>query len=659
MNNGEVYKLNSAKITSKKRSVFPHSTPHLMSMNFGRLYPHSWRMVMPGDSITDAIKSVVRMQTPIAPIMGSSELRYHAFWVPFRLVLNQTKQFFGENDESAWTRRTSIELPKYKFSESFVFTSSSTDETALKSTGDDWIQVGSYSTGGTDYKIWVDAQMSYIYGANKLLDYLGYHPYFDPENAPAELFNNASNGTFGGATLKYVEVYDEFDALLIRAIWLIWNEYYRDENYQDPILFSKDAANVNDFQTLAYPFDFPYGRMSDSKYVPQYSSGMQFVPIINKKHDILVSMLPEPQRGPAVNILSAANGFSPVFAGTEHIASGDPAESISFRYRLGTGVAGGLADKKNLTTDGNGKSGYDGTANAATGFVTPTNLQADISRDTELTINALRLAALTQQFYETLGYFGERYNELIYGLFGVKVADATIDRPEYLGGVSFPIDTFQVPQTSAGGAGQTELGDLGAFGYGSDHSSIADKSFDEWGYFIVLASARVDHLYPTLAAPEIFYKDRLEFHYPIFDHMGMMPFLKKYKNPILSWKKDNLYTQPLFDNDSDGVADGEDAAGFKEAWWNYRAKLASVSGVFNPGQPYSLAYMTYVDTPDASFNQGPLFISAFDEALMVDRTLQLGTTASCFGMQLLVSTQEYETITRVISVNSYPGISRI
>lgn len=657
MSQGEIYRINDAKLGDKPRSTFPLSTPHWFSMNFGRLYPVYTRLMEPGDTLSLDIKSVVRMATPVGPIMGSANLSYHAFWVPFRLVFNLAKQMFGENDETAWTRRSEVEVPYYKYREDIYFTTNANEETVLKSTLDDPYMLCSMPWNANT-KAWVDLRRSFIYGANKLLDYLGEHPFLDTDNFPVDIYQKAVNAGIQGTTISHTVCVGEVPAMLVRAVWLIWNEYYRDENYQDVFLFEKGLVPQNtSLGDYIYPFKFPYGNVSKSAY-DDVSDDVYVneVPIVCKKHDLLTNMLPEPQRGPTVNILAAA-GLAPVVASGNLHAGGDA-------LKLG-GMTNGLPSQFSVGSLGiagpsNLRKGSDiADANYANGSnVSSNNLYSDLSASAGLTLNAFRISVLTSQFYETLGVFGERYNEFIYGLFGVRVSDSTIDRPEYLGGISFPIGTYQVPQTSAGASGQTQLGDLGAFGYGDDKSSLIYKSFSEFGYVIVFASARIDHNYPTLRAPESFWRNRLEFHYPLMDGMGMVPYLKKYYNPILDWKTSTGV--PIFHSAAvESESKGDETVGFKEAWWNMRSKTPTVSGVFNPGNIFSLDHLTYIEKPSNDINQGPLFVSAFEEALIVDRTLQLGSLASIYGQQLQVMQMQDESLTRIIRVNSRPGLTRI
>ena len=71
-----------------------------------------------------------------------------------------------------------------------------------------------------------------------------------------------------------------------------------------------------------------------------------------------------------------------------------------------------------------------------------TGLYADLSTVTAATINQLCQAATLQQFYELDARGGTRYIEIILAHFNVVSPDARLQRPEYLGGSTVPLDVL-------------------------------------------------------------------------------------------------------------------------------------------------------------------------------------------------------------------------
>ena len=93
-------------------------------------------------------------------------------------------------------------------------------------------------------------------------------------------------------------------------------------------------------------------------------------------------------------------------------------------------------------------------------------LYADLSSATAATINAIRTAFQVQKLLERDARGGTRYTEIIRSHFGVVSPDARLQRPEYLGGSSVPVNIAPVAQTSASAisGSATPQGNLSAIG---------------------------------------------------------------------------------------------------------------------------------------------------------------------------------------------------
>lgn len=94
------------------RSKFNLSHGHHMTMNAGFLYPYFQMEVLPGDTIDFRDAFVNRMSTPKYPVMDTAFMDQWLFYVPWRLVWEHTKEFFGENNESAWTPQKEYFIPR-------------------------------------------------------------------------------------------------------------------------------------------------------------------------------------------------------------------------------------------------------------------------------------------------------------------------------------------------------------------------------------------------------------------------------------------------------------------------------------------------------------------------------------------------------------------
>ena len=87
---------------SISRSKFRRPSQHKTSFNLGKLVPiYVDADILPGDTVSIDLAALVRMSTPIAPIMDNIYIDYYAFFVPNRLVWTGWKAFMGENTSTS------------------------------------------------------------------------------------------------------------------------------------------------------------------------------------------------------------------------------------------------------------------------------------------------------------------------------------------------------------------------------------------------------------------------------------------------------------------------------------------------------------------------------------------------------------------------------
>ena len=110
MRDENIFTLNPTNL-SLNRSIFPLKTQVKTSFKLGEIIPLKFFDVLPGDTIKLDMADVVRMGTPMAPIMDNIYLDTYAFFVPYRLLWNHWEQFNGANDSSAWTQTHEYQIP--------------------------------------------------------------------------------------------------------------------------------------------------------------------------------------------------------------------------------------------------------------------------------------------------------------------------------------------------------------------------------------------------------------------------------------------------------------------------------------------------------------------------------------------------------------------
>lgn len=94
------------------RSKFDRSFDMKTTFNCGDLIPIFLSDVLPGDSVKMRTSEVVRMMTPIAPVMDNCYLDTYFFFVPNRLVMDHWVNLMGENDTAPWAQTITYEVPQ-------------------------------------------------------------------------------------------------------------------------------------------------------------------------------------------------------------------------------------------------------------------------------------------------------------------------------------------------------------------------------------------------------------------------------------------------------------------------------------------------------------------------------------------------------------------
>lgn len=94
------------------RSRFQRNSDNKTTFNTGDLIPIYLDEVLPGDTHQIDVACVMRMATPIFPVMDNAFCDFYFFFVPNRLLWEHWKEFMGENKATAWTPKTEYSIPQ-------------------------------------------------------------------------------------------------------------------------------------------------------------------------------------------------------------------------------------------------------------------------------------------------------------------------------------------------------------------------------------------------------------------------------------------------------------------------------------------------------------------------------------------------------------------
>lgn len=534
------------------RSRFSMEPEVKTSFNVSELVPLYWQEILPGDTFEIKTAMAVRMQPLVSAPMDNLHLTLTWMFIPNRLVWDHWKEFMGENTQSAWIPTTEYTVP----------------------------QVGFYG-GCTPYSV---------------ADYLGL----------------PTMNQLGDDRSRYYDV----SVLPFRAYTLCYNEWWRNQNLQDPAMLHTDDT----YRICPYPNqggDLDY----DNPIQSAEFGGKLFK--VTKSADYFTKALPGPQKHEDIYLMEKL----PVYFGEGRSLAEVSEEHKARTSNIGYAASSGADLTNYVSQSWTGNHTY---AQPLNWFV-----------DGNLTISALRTAFQIQKLYEADSRGGSRYVEQLKQHFHVNASDQSLQRPQFLGSKSIPININSVIQTSE--TGNTPQGNIAGYSITSHGTRNSDfiQSFTEHGILMCFAYARIDeHTYQNGIHKSWSRKNRLDYYYPVLSNLSEMPI----KNREL-FTVGHLIGSGNTDNSTD-----DEVFGYQEAWAEYRYAPSYVTSEMRSNVTNSLDSWHFAD----DYQTLPSLSSSWIEETKenVDRTLAVSSSVS---NQLFGDFKFYIKATRPMPMYSIPG----
>jgi hypothetical protein len=537
-----------------RRAKFDRPFNLLTTMNEGDLVPIYVDEVLPADTFKINLNALVRMATPLYPVMDNANIDFYFFFVPSRLLWKHFQNLMGQNDSTFWAETVEYTTP----------------QTTAPATG---------------------------WNVGTIADYMG-----------------IPTGVKGLSV----------NSLPFRAYCKIWNEWFRDENLQQPVTQSIDDTTTN-------------GSNTGTALTDAEAGGLPLK--VCKYKDYFTSCLPSPQK--------AADPVTIPMLGNVPIRSYIDAERTKLAKGYGTSTSRSSSwyydaivqegpDGNTLRSTGaeSGKSYWTSSTPGLGESAQVTYLAADLSNTTATTINELRQAIAVQHIFERDARTGTRYKEILKGAWGVTSPDARLDRSEYIGGYRLPININQVIQTSSTDSTSPQ-GNTAAYSMTTMSRNMCTYSATEHGYVLGLAAIRVDHSYQQGLSRMWTRSTRFSYYDPMLANLGEQAVLNR-----------EIYAQ--------GTAQDEEVFGYQEAWADYRYRTNMITSEMRSTYAQTLDAWHYAD----KYNALPTLSSSWikEGTENIDRTLAV---QSSNNHQFICNFYFDQSWTRPMPVYSVPGLDTI
>lgn len=535
-------------IKQMSRSVFKVRYPVKGSFNLGEICPLGAPIeVVPGDGYLLDVYSVIRMATPIAPIMDDIDAEIAAFFVPTRLISHKT---YGDITSPYSQNQT---------------THNAFEKIIGNGVGNpaDWTRTNLEAFSAPTEKWLPSHARSAAY--TTIGEALG-------------LGLGIANS--GDTTAKNVLGYQLY------GYNLIYQEHYRNQNVES----SRTLDKTSNF----YGVSGEYDDTDDDSSINAYNQALS---VAYKHGDMFINAVPNPQKGPSVPLPLGTR--APLIGHSPYILK-NPDGNTANLFLGNNSTTFNATTTHNLVgyADSQGKdliAKIDNTAESSSGSfsnINRINLYADLSNATAATVNSFIEAYNIQQLLMS-DIKGTRYYEQLKAHYGIENDDIRLYRPEILSVNRFPINISTVVQQSGAAASTSStdqgnyLGTTGGYSMTAHKDHAVSQDFGEFGYIYLLVVCRQSSRCYGQGIPKQYLRStRFDWFFPELARIGWQEIDKRRLNA------ENAANQVF---------------GYEPAWQELRdVNHGQAFGFLNPTKDNSLDYWVlsenYSATPTLSIS---------------------------------------------------------
>lgn len=547
---------NEVECKVPNRSAFNMTHKKRTSMQFDFIYPTLLMETLPDDKFKVKQTNVARFAPMLSPAFGDIKLYTHYFYVPRRIVEPYWKEFWTGKEDFGSISYVSLVVP---YANCLNY--------------DNWLPSGD-----------VPSADGSIFGKQSLADYFGIKP------IPRDTMICNDKGNTPDAC-------DNIDLTPFIAYQYIYNEYYRDSQIDEDLFQPGNALwyltrdGWSDFlreheqggRFYGAQGQFPYGVVSDTTYLDMLRKGCvpftfysrRLTLIANANFDyqgyehIITSLFSLRKRCWYHDYFTSAR---------QSIVSGDvPIVPVRFQNDpQNSSPITKFVERGELYT----------TLNTNNANIVVNNTNAPAQRTINawnfgFTLSALRLANALQKFEEKTIRFGTRYIEQLASHFGVISSDASLQRPQFMGGHQSTAYVQEVSQTSAS-TNDSAQGNYAGQMFTSDSNKNDEVTIysEEHGWLFGLTSVMVAPTYGDgLHKMWNRNSDRFNFYSPEFAALTDQTIRERELCVLDTTTIQNSNVNP-------NSIGGNSSFGYAPRWDEYRGMLDSYTGQFRDKLKY-------------------------------------------------------------------------